>query len=356
MNPAAFFAADRRRLFWQLQLLGWGGTLLISAGMGGFIYWPAKDAMILGLFRSLFGFAATSLVLRPIYRKTRASRLPISWKALTAIWLLCGLLSVIDTVFVAGIGKVLQADLNQDGLRQFLSISILIRWVLYGCWSLLYFGIHYWLDTQEHQLRMAQTEAALRSSELQLLRSQVNPHFLFNALNSILAEADNPSSVKRITLALADYLRFSLKQRSDTELLGVELSALENYLCVEKARFEEKLDYRIEHDDLSPKTRVPVALIQPLLENAVKFGQRSSIRPLHIAITCAVQGDTITVRVKNSGEWCEPEEHSSTGTGLANLRRRLHLLYGEKASLSVEAGDGEVTATVALPSVSERRP
>ncbi len=348
MNLAATVETDdRSRLFWRLQALGWGGTLLLTLGVGGFIYSPASGGILVGVVRAAFGFAASSVALRPLLRAIRRRGRVFSAPPVAAIVLACALLGLVDTGFISGSAHLLRVDLDQPGVRPFLGASIFIRSALYGFWSVLYFGIHYRLDTQRDLLRMAQAEAAARASELQVLRAQVDPHFLFNALNSILAESANVSSVRRITLALAEYLRFSLRQRGEKERLGVELDALEGYLRVEKARFEDNLEYRIEADELAREAPAPVALVQPLLENAIKYGQRSPIRPLWVTISAVVEGGTLAVTVVNSGEWIE--ENSSTKTGLSNLRRRLDLLYSDEAALDIETRDGEVRARVRLP-------
>lgn len=354
MNLAGVFETDdRRRLFWRLQVAGWSVTILISIGM--LAYWPVLQIAALGVFRGFFGFGVTSFILRPVLRSMRRQGRNVKWYALMMLFALCGLLAIIDTVAVNGLAHALRLDLHQPGTRQFLSMSMILRWVLYGFWCILYVGILYWLETQKAQLRLAQTEAAMRASELQTLRAQVNPHFLFNALNSILAESHNAAAVQRITLALAEYLRFSLRQRNDTDRLGIELDALENYLRVEKIRFEEKLEYVIRADASSREAVAPVALIQPLLENAIKYGQRSGPPPLRIEITGTVSENILIVTVTNSGHWVEPEPGFSTGTGLANLRRRLELLYDGRASLSINTEEG-VRMRVELPATIHGTP
>lgn len=338
---------DRSRLFWRLQALGWGGALLMTTGMGGILHSPAGEGILVALFRSVFGFVASSVALRPLLRALRHRGQAVSGPGLLATVSACGLLGLADTASAIGFASLSGIDLEQPGVRTFLAASAFIRAVLYGFWSILYFAVHYRLDTQRDQLRAARAEAAARSSELQMLRSQVNPHFLFNALNSILAESGDASSVRRITLALADYLRFSLAQRGEVERLGTELDALESYLRVEKARFEDGLEYRIEADEAARRAPAPVALVQPLLENAIKYGQRSAIRPLQIAVSAVAGEDSLAVSVVNTGEWTE--EDSPTKTGLSNLRRRLALLYGDAASLSIAKENGEVRVHVRLP-------
>jgi len=346
-NPL-FDLSNRRRLFWRLQAVGWAGTLVVSVGM--VVYLSMRDALVLTAFRSAFGLAITSFALRPVYQRVRRSASPYHGWRLALLATCCLVAGLVDAGLMSEATRWIDAaPAEQVEMRQFLTFSLVARTVLYGFWSILYFGIHYWLDTQQQQLRAARAEAALRAAELQMLRSQINPHFLFNALNSILASTDQPRVAQKITLALADYLRFSLQQRGETERLGVEVSALESYLQVEKFRFEESLEYRVEATASALETVVPVAMIQPLLENALKYGVRSPIRPLRITIRACIEGETLAVSVSNSGHWIEPGEHSSTGIGLANLRRRLQLLYGTAASMIHESSPGEVTIRISLP-------
>lgn len=308
-----------------------------------------KNAVALTSFRSLLGIAVTC-ALRYVFIRLRSWEGSLWFKA-ALVFLGCGVISFADSglawlmINAAGIEQ-------EESLEYFLKSSILMRWMFYWLWSVLYFSISYWLDTEHARLRVAQAEAVARASELQVLRAQVNPHFLFNALNSILAESENPASVRALTQALSDYLRFSLQQRGDLHPLGIELDALENYLCVEKARFEENLEYQIDASPAARRTPIPIALVQTLLDNAIKYGQRSTIRPLRVLISAVEEGGLLRVTVANTGEWIVAP--SSTGTGLANLCRRLHLLYGEAASLATEPLGSEVRVHVRLPLAEKR--
>ncbi len=341
----------RRQLFWKLQGASWGGGALLTIVFANTGYFPWYDAILLGSLRTAFGFAVTC-GLRYAYRPLR--RNPGNrWLTAIAIFFLCGGLGVADAAVIILAGNAIGIDLATSGMTQFLAGGIFMRWMIYWLWSVFYFGINYWLDTEDARLRLAQAEAAARSSELQLLRSQVNPHFLFNALNSIMAESEDPVVVHDLTQALSDYLRFSLQQRGDIQRLGVELDALENYLRVEKTRFEEDLEYSIEADATARHALAPIALVQPLLDNAIKYGQHSPIRPLRLTISAILNHDLLTIGVANSGNWITPGTVGSTGTGLANLRRRLQLLYEDAASLKVEAGEEKVHVTVQLPVLKE---
>ncbi len=343
----------RKYLFWLLQCTGWLSVALLAMTFTAIAYIDWEDAFWLTLFRTGFGFSATC-VLRLLYRRMR-EKWHSSWLIGISAVLICGFVGALDVLLTLGHGHLLGIGMNSSALRDFselgtfLQASLLMRWVIYWFWSVLYFGINYWLDTQRVQLELAEAEAVAQASELKALRAQVNPHFLFNALGSILAESENPDKVRVLTLALSDYLRFSLQRHSELEPLETELKALENYLQVEQARFEENLEYQINTEHAALKAPVPSALIQPLLENAIKYGQRTSARPLCLTINALVENGCLFVSVINSGKWIPPETHPSTKTGLANLRRRLQLIYGEDASLELTDGDNEVSANVRLP-------
>jgi LytS/YehU family sensor histidine kinase len=200
-----------------------------------------------------------------------------------------------------------------------------------------------------------EVEREFQKAEVRLLRSQMNPHFLFNALTTIMAVRRDEAKVELVTQSLADYLRFSLQQEQDEQnevaahALGDELAALENYLQVEKVRFSEDLDWRIDAEADALRTLVPSALVQPLLENAIKYGQETGPRPLRISITAQVVQGHLQLEVCNSGHWVECDLTHSGGVGLMNLRRRLELIYGHAATLDIRHTQSIVTVCVSLP-------
>lgn len=210
-------------------------------------------------------------------------------------------------------------------------------------WVGFYFSGSLFFDSLELSSRQ-------QKSELALLRYQVQPHFLFNALSAVMAVSDNKEKVEELTQSLADYLRFSLRKRNDDySPLGEELDAMENYLHVEKIRFEEKLQFQIDADEKARVFVVPRQLVQPLLENAIKYGQQTSPIPLSIRIEAQITGDRLHLTVENTGSWVEPSASSGMGIGISNLRRRLQLLYGDRASLTLEHSPQRVRAMVTLP-------
>ena len=220
----------------------------------------------------------------------------------------------------------------------------------FALWVGFYFSASLFFDSVELSGRQ-------QKSELALLRSQMQPHFLFNALTAVLAVSDDKEKVEELTQSLADYLHFSLSKRNDdTSPLGDELDALENYLHVEKIRFAENLNYQIDADQETRAFMVPSQLVQPLLENAIKYGQQTSPMPLSIRIQTQLTGESLHLVVENSGSWVEPSASSrdqgmgiGIGMGISNLRRRLQLLTGDRASLVYDHSPERVRAMVTLP-------
>jgi LytS/YehU family sensor histidine kinase len=218
----------------------------------------------------------------------------------------------------------------------------------FALWVGFYFSASLFFDSLELSRRQ-------QKSELALLRSQMQPHFLFNALTAVMAVSDDKEKVEELTQSLADYLRFSLSKRNDDySPLGEELDAMENYLHVEKIRFAENLNYQIDVDQEAHAFMVPSQLVQPLLENAIKYGQRTSPMPLSIRIHARLTGKDLHLVVENSGSWVEPSALSrdeGMGIGVSNLRRRLQLLTGDRGSLTYEHSPGRVRAMVTLPTM-----
>lgn len=342
-----FDLANKRRLFWMLQMLGWCSIPVVSAG----IFRAQSQAFLpVIVVRAVLGFAVTSFLVRPslqwVRRRYRLS-LPVGLPLLFAT---AAELGVADSELVSlGLSHLLAYGTPVESRQLFLESGFLLRSIAYVFWIALYFGINYFIETSSGHLRLVLLESETRESELRLLRAQVNPHFLFNSLNSIIAEAERPERVIEITQVLADFLRFSLSQDGNMHPLGEEFDALESYLRVEKIRFEERFEYTLEADIAARNQPVPYALVQPLLENAVKYGMQTSPRLLRVALRARLDAAKLVIEVENSGQWVAAGNGTSTGIGLANLRRRLELLYGSHAAVTPVLKPAGVILRVTLP-------
>jgi signal transduction histidine kinase len=211
-----------------------------------------------------------------------------------------------------------------------------------GTWSAIYFGVQ---GRRRHQ----QTVAAARDAQLQALKSQLNPHFLFNCLNSVRALiAEDPDRAAAMVTGLSELLRYSLvSHRRDTVTLAEELAIVDEYIALERMRFEERL--RIERDVAADalSARVPPMLVQTLVENAVKHGIADAVAGGVIVLRAAIVGEQVEISVTNTGAFKPAVD--GRGEGLRNARERLRLLYGAAASLVVGSRGASTVASVLVP-------
>lgn len=216
-------------------------------------------------------------------------------------------------------------------------------------WNIAYFGIVSLLHYRTAKLELYAAREAVRTAELKQLQMQLNSHFLFNALNAVMGSLEKKHQAREIVQNLADFLRFSLSEARPLEPLGRELDALESYLGLQQMRFQDGLQCRIEASPAATRVMVPPMLIQPLLENAFKYGLSSRPLPSRVSVKASIVDGWLEVQVCNSGKWLDPVVGAEPGTGLDNLRRRLSLLMGPQASLSITHDSDSVSILIRIP-------
>ena len=234
-----------------------------------------------------------------------------------------------------------------------LAARFLLDVILLGTWSAAYFGSHLLRDQRAAELRAFEAEALAARNELNHLQAQISPHFLFNSLNTILACKHSPDDIEVITQSLATYLRFLLRPVATLEPLGREIDALEDYLTIQSFRFGDRLSCRIDCD--TDIRRIPVlpAMIQPLVENALKYGRQADDRPLEVTVRAHRDRDKLFIEVANTGHWVPTDQAQSTNTGLHTLRRRLLIHGGPEATVTTSAHDGWVQVVIQIPLTAE---
>lgn len=203
---------------------------------------------------------------------------------------------------------------------------------------------------RERDRRQLRLEAQLADARLQTLRTQLQPHFLFNALNTIsVLMHENVDSADRILLQLSTLLRRSLDSSEAHEVtLGEEIGLLESYLEIEQARFGARLSYRVAVPDEVREARVPNLILQPLVENALRHGLATRAGPGRIEIEAHRQGDALLLCVSDDGRGLPPA--TTERVGLTNTRARLRLLYADRQRFEVRnSDDGGVVARIELP-------
>lgn len=205
---------------------------------------------------------------------------------------------------------------------------------------------------QDRKLSDARTAA--QQAQLMALRYQLNPHFLFNALNSIsaLIVTRRNEDAEKMTEKLSTFLRNSLSADPGRLVpLEEELSLIEEYLDIEGVRFGERLDVEIECEPDAGAALVPSFIVQPLVENAIKHGVAPSRAPVRIRIAAAVEGEDLCIEVENGTSPVVEEVSFGAGVGLKNIRRRLEAVYGKRASLDTEKLADRFVARICIPEV-----
>lgn len=336
-------------LFWILNIAGWVLLWLIYI----FLYRlnrQVNQTVVLGLAITYFTGFCTSILLRAFYHHLHYQKraiLTLSLMVLAAafissnIWLILDLAGSYPLVGAAGLNRWFRFKFYFDNIYSHL-------WVM-TLWSALYFIIKFWQAFIQAQARTEKANALAQAAQLQMLRYQLNPHFLFNALNSIRALIDEDTkNAKRVITELSEFLRYSLISKTYADVpLSHELEAIGHYFAIEKIRYEDKLEVKFEIDPLAEDYPVLSFLIHPLIENAIKYGMQTSPLPLKIRVQAMVNNGNLQVEVSNTGKWIEPLEakashQNGTGTGLENVRRRLENAFPNRHRFEIAEENGAV--------------
>jgi hypothetical protein len=228
-----------------------------------------------------------------------------------------------------------------------LVANAIVLAIFFLMWNGLYFTFHFFQKSRVQEVKNLQLSASQNEIELKNLRSQLNPHFLFNSLNSIRALIDlDPVQAKDNVTTLSNLLRKSLiLGKEQLVSLKDELDLVNDYLDLEKVRFEERLSIEIRHNEKLNDFPIPPFIVQTLVENAFKHGISKLLAGGTIIIETKSEGSTVTIRVINDGTLAKTVD---TGIGLQNTLRRLELQYGVKAKFALRERAGKVTASIEL--------
>lgn len=337
---------DRVYSFWQLQIAGWLVYLVMMYVTFLTVAAPGTYGRLfqIKLVRTVIGFCLTC-AMRLIYRRFASPSIQAS------------VLLVLTTSIMFGLAwaflEMIYGGLTAENFVWATSLARTPRTSLdYGltltAWSALYFGIKYWQAWQSERENALAAAALANQAQLEVLRYQLNPHFLFNSLNSIRASIDEDSRrAKQMVTQLAEFLRYSLKNDGDEMIpLGDEIEAARNYLAIEKIRFEEKLEVDFDVDKAVEDLPVPPFLLNPLVENAVKHGLNGGSKPLKILISARLKENALILEVANTGTLSGA--NSGTKVGLNNVRRRLDKIFGERGALTLNEESGWVRAQITI--------
>lgn len=356
---AAPFFASKNRAFWNLQLAGWGAAFLLRA-VSALANEQPFDLLALILVTTITGFSI-SLILSVIYRKLIHQQPLVTWGLTAVVLMVAVLLHASIDAWVQGIYYAASRETN---FAQRLIGLLYLPLTLLGGWSALYYAINFFLTVEQQADRLERLEAQATAAQLAMLRYQLNPHFLFNTLNSIstlvLLKQTEPANA--MLTRLSGFLRHTLIAEPGSQVtLAQEIETLQLYLDIERMRFEERLRTQFEIEDTALAAQLPAMLLQPLVENAIKYAVSTQEEGAQISLTARVIGDRLRLTVEDTGPGIDdsprftgtdpaPGRPVSTGVGLANIRNRLSQAYGDTHLFETrsEAGGG-FTVLIEIP-------
>jgi LytS/YehU family sensor histidine kinase len=291
------------------------------------------------------------------YRQLLSQRPLITWTASIVISIVAAAASAFIDAWVF---TTLNPAIDSPGLKLFLG-AFYLTFTLLAAWSALYYAINFYLTVEEQADQLQRLESQASSAQLAMLRYQLNPHFLFNTLNSIstLVLLKQTERANAMLSRLSSFLRYTLINEPTAQVsLEQEVETLKLYLDIEKMRFEDRLRPSFLIDPEVSQARLPSLLLQPLVENAIKYAVTPQEDGADIFIIAQPIGENVRIVVSDTGpglqEPSAAHHWSSTGVGLGNIRDRLAQAYGERQSMEVRSTpEGGFSVTIELPFVTE---
>ena len=354
-RPAIFsrpFFEDKSRAFWTLQAAGWTGYLTLRL-VSTLTNLSDPQVIIPAVINVIIGYSVT-LLLSTLYHSYR--RQPRFWTAVMTVLTLAVatlLYAVLDAFSYSFI------KLSNPGINLGLVLgTVFLDFTVLAGWTALYFGINFYLIVEDQIDQLATLENTASSAQLAMLRYQLNPHFLFNTLNSIstLVLLKETERANAMLGRLSSFLRYTLANEPTAHVtVQQEFETLKLYLEIEKMRFEERLRPSFEIDPRVAKARLPSLLLQPLVENAIKYAVTPQEDGAEIAVIARLAGDRVQIVVSDTGPGLneaktrpsvseatrlQTQAPLSTGVGLANIRERLAQAYGPDHSFETRSIPG----------------
>jgi sensor histidine kinase YesM len=343
------FFDDKNRAFWVLQSIGWSGFFMLRS-LSGLANSMGAMFVVHTLLLTATGYSLT-LLMASLYRRL------ITMRAIWTVIISLGTVMLASAAFsfieTWSYSTFLRPDAKPVGVEYFG--AIILDFSLLAAWSALYYGINYYLLLEEEIDQRARLESQASTAQLAMLRYQLNPHFLFNTLNSIstLVLLRQTERANAMLSRLASFLRYTLVNEPTAKVTLVqEVETLKLYLEIEKMRFEDRLRPHFKIDGDAIGARLPSLLLQPLIENAIKYAVTPAEHGADIWITAQREGRAVRIEVADSGPGPggTPIDAQSTGVGLANIQDRLAQAYGPAHGYSTRTNEhGGFSVIIELP-------
>jgi two-component system LytT family sensor kinase len=338
--------------YWLFQLGGWGAFALINLFFA-FVFSRLDENL---LFRIVFDVEIGVLfshLMRHVVRRSDLLMKSLQQQVIVFIFL-----TIIFAFFIASVISPFEdfcsIRYNAKGqkipYRDLLYLNSGLFFTLLLIWNFIYFMYHFVMKSRKQQLDTIKLESLVKKLELETIKAHINPHFIFNSLNSIRALIDeNPARARTAITELSNILRSSLNaEKGETVSFANELKIVKDYLALENMRFEDRLRVEYEIDEGTLGQQVPPMMLQTLVENAIKHGISKQIRGGIVKITSDFTNNYHELTVQNTGYL--NGRSSSRGFGLSSTQDRLNLLYGEKAKFEIKQVNPDlVEAKILIP-------
>jgi len=332
--------------FWRINFLVWLTFGFLAFTIRYIMHQDMERAVGLTLAAESLGFFLSG-GLRAFFKRLEPDKILRPGLFVRAV-----LLTLATGLIQAALVQALVFALNWHSLRwtpwdRWLLLAASM-WFVYLAWTLGYFWVRAEIQAHETRLQAAEARAEAQRMELQLLRFQLDPHFLFNSLNGVLSEIpQHPAAAMEMLSEVSSYLRYSLDHRHELlSRLSVEMDATSAYLKIQKARFGDNLRTQTDAPAAARAMTVPSFILQPLVENAFKHGFPSVQPPWELFLSASLEDDSLVIRVRNSGRLAPATPES--GLGLDTIRRRLQIHYPGRHRFDIAVNEDIVTATLEL--------
>ncbi|MGE5406599.1 MAG: sensor histidine kinase [Methanosarcina sp.] len=335
-------------------IVWWLAWLILALGQSFLFYFAYGSFLEIGLIDSLISLLLYSgLALSLWYPFTFFNAGVKKSLNLVSNFLLTGAITIALWILIT---RFIMTSIIPDdsGYQEYWNTTLPYRigtGVIIYCLIILVYYLNLSLtNLSEKNAKEVRLENIVKETELRLLRSQINPHFLFNSLNSISSlTITDPEKARDMIVKLSEFMRYALSRKDEQPVtLRSEIENLMLYLEIEKVRFGDRLTTEEIIDGDCLDFKIPVLLLQPLYENAIKHGVYESTESVKISTTAKIMEGYIEIRISNNFT-DSPSQKKGTGTGLYNVNRRMELFYGNEASISSSKENGIYTVTLFMP-------
>lgn len=338
--------SKKYQIYWYCQIFGWSFYIILNSVFFGLSSRSGYKEYLL-----YFLMLPTGIAISHFYRLLVIRLNILNLKIPTQLaWIIFssfvkGILFFLMLLILSGLFGLPLAELSLISISE----SVINFAVIFSLWNVIYFGFEYFQNYKRSEINSLRYLAASRESELKSLKAQLNPHFIFNCMNSIRALIDeDPVKAKEAVTQLSNILRNTLlMDKSKLIELNSEINLVKDYLNLEKIRYEDRLTYHFSIDENTTHCLIPPFIIQSQVENAIKHGISKFPGVGFIQIETFIDNNDLIIGVSNTGKLISSE--ALTGVGFKNSAHRLELLFGQQSKISIHEANDLVIVKINIP-------